>query len=152
MHAAGVVADGVGLVFSGPSDAGKSTLSDFHIARGVPVLSDERVIIRKIDGEFLLCGTPWHGTSHAVSGQVAPLERIYFIRHGSGGHQARRLSSLESSQRFLQQCFLPHWDREAMACTLTFLGELHERVEFYELAFTKDPGIVDFLREHRRVV
>jgi len=145
LHGAGVVWDGVGLIFTGPSEAGKSTLSEFYLARGAPVLSDERIIIRRIGDTFRLCGTPWPGTAGAVSRQVAPLERIYFIRHGSQGHRARRLAPSESARRFLQQCFLPHWDREAMARTLTFLEALQERVECYELAFMKDPDVVDFL-------
>lgn len=150
MHAAGVVVNGTGLVFPGTSGTGKSTLSDFYLARGKTVLSDERIIIRKVDNRFFLCGTPWFGTSLAVSGQVAPLDSIYFIRHGSDSHRLRRLSSLEISQLFLRQCFLPHWDREAMTKTVEFLGKLAQQVECYDLAFLKDPTIIDYLHEHRQ--
>ena len=54
LHAAGVVWEGVGLIFTGPSEAGKSTLSEFYLARGAAVLSDERIIIRQIGDTFRL--------------------------------------------------------------------------------------------------
>lgn len=149
MHGAGVVEDGKGWVFTGASGAGKSTLSDFYIAHGKTVLSDERIIIRKIGDRLFLCGTPWHGTSRAVNRQVVSLDRLYVIRHGAGAHRVRRLSSIEMCRLGLQQCFLPHWDREGMTKTVDLFSELAGRIECYDLAFLKDPGIIEFLQEHR---
>ena len=45
----------------------------------------------------------------------------------------------------LQQCFLPHWDREAMDSTLAFLSDMIQRVPCRSLAFLKQPDIVDYL-------
>ena len=149
LHGAGVVVDGNGWVFIGPSGAGKSTISDFYIAHGETVLSDERIIIRRVDNRFLMCGTPWHGTSHAVNGQVVLLDRLYVIRHGVGAHRLRKLSSIEMCQLGLQQCFLPHWDREGMTKTVDLFSELADRIECYDLAFLKDPDLLEFLQEHR---
>jgi len=67
MHACGVSDNSQGLVFSGTSGAGKSTVADLWKARisklesrsmrpsnNTILLSDDRVIIRKIDGRFLV--------------------------------------------------------------------------------------------------
>lgn len=149
LHGAGVVVDGKGWVFIGTSGAGKSTISDFYIAQGETVLSDERIIIRKTANRFLLCGTPWHGTSHAVNGQVVPLDRLYVIRHGAGTHRVRKLSSIEVCQLGLQQCFLPHWDREGMTKTVGLFSELADRIECYDLAFLNQPDVIEFLQQPR---
>lgn len=150
MHGAGVAANGNGVMFTGASEAGKSTLADFYLARGQTVLSDERIIIRKLDDRFFLCGTPWHGTSRAVDGRVVPLDSLYFIRHGSGAHRVRRLSFPQVCQLGLQQCFLPHWDREAMTKTVEFFRELAERVACYDMAFLKQPDVIEFLHQQRK--
>lgn len=149
MHGAGIAANRNGLVFSGVSGAGKSTMADFYLAQDQPVLSDERIIIRKIGNRFLLCGTPWHGTSRAVDGRVVPLDCLYFIRHGSGAHRLRKLPALQVCQWGLQQCFLPHWDREGMAKTVDFFSELAERIDSYDLAFLNQPDVIEFLQQQR---
>src|SRR5438132_7633402 len=91
LHAAGVLTEHSGWVFSGPSGAGKSTLSDWFAARGACVLSDERLILRKVAGETLICGTPWPGTGRQAKNRSGPLTALYCIRHGEGTHALRRL-------------------------------------------------------------
>jgi hypothetical protein len=149
MHGAGVVEEGKGWVFTGASGAGKSTISDLYTAHGETVLSDERIIIRKTANRFLLCGTHWHGTSQAVNGQVVPLDRLYVIRHGAGEHRLRKLSSIEMCRLGLQQCFLPHWDREGMTKTVDLFSELADRIECYDLAFLNQPDVIEFLQQPR---
>src|SRR2546428_830 len=56
---------------------------------------------------------------------------------------------VEVSLFVLRQCFLPHWDHEAMGRTLAFLDDLIERIGCFELAFAKNPDIVDYLEEQR---
>lgn len=145
LHSAGVLAEHGAWVFTGPSGAGKSTLSDFFAAQGASVLSDERIIIRKVAGEFTVFGTPWPGTGRLAKNQHGPLTALYCIRHGEGAHALRKISPRDFSLFVLRQCFLPHWDREAMNRTLAFLGELIEQTGCFELAFVKKPDIVDYL-------
>ena len=149
LHAAGVLTEREGWVFTGASGAGKSTLSDCFAARGACVLSDERLILRKMAGEFLLYGTPWPGTGRQAKNQAGRLTALHCIRHGEGAHALRRLPARDVSLFVLQQGFLPHWDHEAMKGTLAFLDELIEKIGCFELAFVKNPDIVDYLEEQR---
>ena len=149
LHAAGVLTEREGCVFTGPSGAGKSTLSDWFAATGACVLSDERLLLRKVANEFLMYGTPWVGTSRQAKNQAGRLTALYCIRHGEGAHALRRLPARDVSLFVLRQCFLPHWDHEAMGRTLAFLDDLIERIGCFELAFAKNPDIVDYLEEQR---
>ena len=149
LHAAGVLTEHSGWVFSGPSGAGKSTLSDWFAARGACVVSDERLILRKVAGEILICGTPWPGTGRQAKNRSGLLTALYCIRHGEGAHALRRLPARDAHLFVLRQCFLPHWDRAAMSRTLAFLDELIERIGGFELAFAKNPDIVGYLEEQR---
>lgn len=59
LHACGIIRKGKGYVFFGPSGNGKTTiarLSSEHV-----VLSDDLVIVRKLDGRYRVYGVPFRG-------------------------------------------------------------------------------------------
>jgi hypothetical protein len=149
LHSAGVLTEHGAWVFAGGSGAGKSTLSDLFAARGRRVLSDERMILRKVAGELVAYGTPWAGIGRQATNAAGSLTALYCIRHGEGAHALRKMSPRDFSLFVLQQCFLPHWDRQAMDSTLGFFDELVQRVDCFDLAFVNDPDIVDYLEEQR---
>ena len=146
LHAAGVVTERDGWIFTGDSGTGKSTIARWFTASGATVLNDERIILRKVEGQFRVWGTPWVGTDGIGRNQSAQLTRLHCIRHGIDRHRMRPLSSLEISQRVLRQSFFPHWDRTAVAGTLAFLSDLINHVECVDLEFVKDSDIVDYLK------
>ena len=147
LHASGVVTEQGGWAFTGPSGAGKSTLADLFAQTGASVLSDERIIIRNVQGRVMVYGTPWPGSGRQAANASAPLTALYCIRHGNGAHALRAISPRDFSLFLLRQCFLPHWDRTAMDRTLGFIDELIARLGCRELAFAKMPDIVGYLHE-----
>ena len=64
LHAAGLTIQEEGYIFTGNSGTGKSTIAQFFADRGALVLSDERLIIRKIADDVLFYGTPWVGSGN----------------------------------------------------------------------------------------
>ena len=161
LHAAGLLterggpaepygpAEQYGLAFTGASGAGKSTISDLYAARGARVLSDERIILRRIEGAMQVFGTPWPGSGRHAHNQQGPLRGLFCIRHGKDGHVLRRMPPGAAAPFILPQCFLPHWDRAAMYGTLAFLDRLLETVDCFELAFMNTPDVVEFIEEQR---
>jgi hypothetical protein len=145
LHSAGVLAQTGVYVFTGPSGAGKSTVAQFFAERGASVLSDERVILRKHGGGVIAYGTPWVGSGRYAKNASGPVTNLYCIRHGAQSHRIETMSPGAVLSSILQQCFLPHWDREAMNATLGFLGELAQQIPCRSLAFVKQPDVVDYL-------
>jgi len=150
VHAAGISDAGEGLLFVGASGSGKTTLAKlFHGHPRVTVLSDERTIVSRIRGQFFVSGTPWPGVGTFVSAQTVPLRRIYFIEHAStNALYADTRASLAA--RLLQQVFLPFWDRDALAASLSLADELLQRVPADRLGFVNDERVIEFLRCHDR--
>ncbi|MGB3713791.1 MAG: hypothetical protein WA996_05105 [Candidatus Promineifilaceae bacterium] len=81
LHAAGVIRNGLGYVFFGPSGAGKTTASRIA-ARSSDVVSDDLVVIRIEKGVGILHGVPFRGEMSDVprANQKAPLKGIFRIR------------------------------------------------------------------------
>jgi hypothetical protein len=81
LHAAGVIRDGQGFVFFGPSGAGKTTTSRLA-ARTADVVSDDLVIIRCQGAGCTLFGVPFKGELSEAprANQRAPLRGIFRLR------------------------------------------------------------------------
>ena len=66
LHAAGVAKNGRAYIFFGPSESGKSTIAG--VSGNYPVLTDELVAIRYLNGSFKAYGTPFWG-EHTKAGE-----------------------------------------------------------------------------------
>lgn len=145
-HACGINQVDSGSIFAGISGAGKSTMANLWKRQNdVTLLSDDRVIVRKREGRFMVYGTPWHGDACAAAPDAAPLERIFIIRHAPENN-ITLLKPAEAASRLLVRSFPTFWDAEGMASTLEFLDELTRTVPCYDLGFVPDGSVVDFVR------
>jgi hypothetical protein len=140
------VLGGKGILFVGHSGAGKSTMA--RLWRGganVPILSDDRIIVRKKEGVFWMYGTPWHGEGEFASPSGCPVDAIYFLKHARENKVAKT-GEIEAASKLLTCSFPPLWDERGMKFTLDFLSELSKGVPCRELGFLPDEGIVPFIR------
>lgn len=147
IHACGVVFDSCGLVFCGVSEAGKSTLGELWKRRGVKILSDDRLILRRQDGGIWVHGTPWHGDARISLAEKAPLKALYFIRHGQE-NQIIPLSHTEVVTRLLVRSFPTFYNLQGMEYTLDFIAELAQEIPCYELGFVPDQSVIDEVLNH----
>lgn len=145
LHAAGLSYGGQGLVFTGESGAGKSTIAEWFAVRGATVLSDERVILCARGTEFLAYGTPWVGSGNYAENDSVSIGGLFEIGHGHDQHTITTLSPSKAAARLLRQAILPYWDRLAIEHTLAFLASLTSEVPCHTLAFLKQADVVDFV-------
>jgi len=145
IHACGVDTDGRGMVFAGPSGAGKSTLAKLWNKYGnATVLSDERVILRRVGGRFVVYGTPWGSVVDASSEGVS-LSKVFFIQHANHTF-VKRMKEKEAVIDLLTQSFSALYDPAGMQYTLDFCTDLIKEVPCYELGFVPDESVLDFVR------
>jgi hypothetical protein len=132
---------------AGESGAGKSTLANlWDRTDGADVLSDDRTLVRQIDGELRMFGTPWHGEAKFGSARGTKLEKIFFLQHGQN-NATQRLTVSETVRKLLQCSFPPYWDAAGMQYTMMFFEELARRVPGHELAFEPDFKVIDFVKQ-----
>lgn len=150
LHACGLVReDGESFLFVGHSGAGKSTTTRLW-KRHVPVnvLSDDRIIVRKLDGQFFMHGTPWHGEAAFASPGRAPIRRIFLLEHGAGNH-LERLSPGAAVAELLARSFTPFYQPRFVDPVLALLEEMAESLPCYRFHFVPDHCAVERILEFR---
>jgi len=146
VHACGVVdSHGNGHLFVGQSEAGKTTLAKlWQNEPNITVLSDDRIILRKIENVIWMYGTPWHGEAMLASKAKAPLRRIYFLEKGLENELISQKPA-NSISRFFACSFPPFYNRDALDFTLGFLEDVVKMVPCYELRFKPDKSVVELI-------
>jgi hypothetical protein len=146
LHSCSVVDGDSGIVFAGYGSAGKSTTSRlWNNLDGVKVLNDDHNIVRKINGQFRVFGTPWHGQGGIARPDDAHIKKMFILKHAAD-NKAVLLSPAKAAAELLVRTFAPLWSTSAMAFTLQFLDELCHAVPCYELGFVPDQSAVEYVR------
>src|ERR1051325_3321826 len=144
LHGCGVIDErGRGRLFVGQSEAGKTTTARLWLARGgAEVVSDDRVIVREVDGQWRMFGTPWHGEAELASPRSAPLDAA-FLLHQASPTRAIGITRAEAAARLLGCASPPFFDAGAIAFTLECLDRLVESVPVRFPEFTPEAtGII----------
>lgn len=159
LHGSASVVDGNGILCSGVSGAGKSTISRLLHAAGAQVLTDERPVLRlnsSLPAEtpsgvhsFQMYGSPWPSSAGFAQPDCAPLRRIYFLEHASAD-RLTRLSPREAFSRLIHVTTIPWQQPEFFDPCLQTLEKLLHSVPCAVLGFRPTPDVVGLIRQDLR--
>jgi hypothetical protein len=148
IHAAGIGTNDNGYIFAGRSGAGKTTISKQFVAKNYEsLLSDDRVIVRKIDDELRVFGTPWPGEGGIASNTSLPLSGIFFLSH-SDSNKIEKLHVREALEQLFPVVSIPWYDPEIMNQILSFCETLISHIPVYMLYFRPDIEVVDMIEQY----
>ncbi len=146
IHGAGIVIDGKGYVFFGPSGIGKTTISRLWRDVGAELLNDDRVAIyRTPSGAWRLAGTPWHGEEPIVSPNDVPLGGIIRLRQ-SGTNTIRSFSPVEGLSELLSCALIPYFSRSRIELAMEIVSSLPDNTLLAEFSFTPNRTALDYFR------
>ncbi len=150
VHAVGLVdRDGSGYLFLGHSGAGKSTTARlWRPQAGVKLLSDDRIILRKHNGEFWMYGTPWHGDAGIASPGRARVTCIFILEQAL----ENKIVPLKPNQAVAEvfaRSFAPHYIAEGLQFTLGFLEEVTQQIPCSTFQFLPNASAVEAIRRER---
>jgi len=137
IHGAGIVINGKGYVFFGPSGIGKTTISRLWRKHGAELLNDDRVAVYRSGREWRIAGTPWHGEEPIVSPSDAPLAGIVRLRQFPE-NKLRTLSATEGLSELLACALIPFFSRSGIERAMDLLGDMHDGVPMLEFSFRPD--------------
>lgn len=144
LHSCGVEVEGRALLFCGQSGIGKSTMAGIWQQAGFRILSDDRVIIRLIDNQLVVSGTPWHGSAELGCPATLPLAGLYILGRGNTNSLCP-INGAHALSLLLQNGFLPFWDKKAIEACLTFLELCVRTSPCATLKFLPDERVIPFL-------
>jgi hypothetical protein len=147
LHGCGIIDhDGRGQLFVGQSGAGKTTTARVWLSEGdYEIVSDDRVIVRFIDGEWRMFGTPWHGEAELSSPVSAPLGAIHLLVQASRTELVS-LPPAQAAASLFGCTFPPFYDAEAVAFTLECLDRIVSDIPVRALRFLPDRSVIDCIR------
>ena len=150
VHALGVVDEaGYGHLFLGHSGAGKSTSARLWQAqRGVRILSDDRIILRRCEGQVRMYGTPWHGDAGIASPASGPLSHIYILEQAPTNELVAMPRSVATAEIFARS-FVPRHSPEALNCALQFIEQLSQELPCDTFRFLPQSSAVEAVRHAR---
>lgn len=144
LHSSGIILDGKGYLFAGRSGAGKTTILEILKTRG-EVLCDDRMIVRKFNGDIRIYGTWSHGDLPLVSAGSAPLRSLLFLEQSKENRIESITDRNELLQRLLAVLIKPLVTRDWWEKTLSFLEELLLEVPCRILYFNRSDEVIQLL-------
>lgn len=136
LHAAGAVINGRTYLFLGKSGAGKSTLAGLLTVDGrATLLSDDRVIVRRVSGRWMAYGTPWPGEAGIAANRCVPLAGVFFLNKAKT-FDSVLLTPGEAVAKLLPVASIPLFDRDMGDAVLASCESLTAEVPMFDLQFT----------------
>jgi hypothetical protein len=146
LHSAAIKANGSGYVFFGPSQSGKSTIARFA-ERDFEVLSDELNIIRSIDSEFRVFGTPFIGTNSAEGINDNPCLKGLFLPCKDTTTYLKKMEKAEVLRKLLMNALFFGCQNQLAEKLFNLCNNLVDTIPCFELHFTLTNNFLRLLND-----
>ena len=138
-HSSCLALDGEGYVFTALSGTGKSTHTALwrkHFGDRVTMINDDKPIVRRIDGKYWVCSTPWMGKSEIGSNIDAPVKAVYVLQRAEKNSAVRVNVSTVFRQLF-EATLVPR-EPENMQKLLALFDGLFSQAKLFLLKCNQD--------------
>ena len=151
LHASYIEYAGKAILFTAPSETGKSTQADLWCEHaGASLVNGDRAAVRVLDGAVYACGTPYSGSSPVRRNVKLPLGAIVCLSQAPE-NTIRRLRGVRAFRSVWEGCTLRTWDRADVELATKTVTEVITRVPVYHLACTPDVRAVELLKHTMEV-
>ena len=148
LHSAAASYKGRAILFSAPSETGKSTHTSLwkkYYPDDVVLFNDDTPIITEIDNNFHACGTPWSGKTEINENKIFPLKAIVFLKQGKE-NSIRSLSTVEAVVKLLNETKKPVFEH-LMDIHMEIITNIIKNVPIYELTCNISKEAVDLVKK-----
>ena len=133
-HSSAIMVDGKAYLFTAPSGTGKSTHAALWrklLKDRAVTINDDKPIVRLIDGEFFVYGTPWNGKHNLGANVKAPVNAICLL-HQAKENRIELATNVQKLAAVFNQTVRPT-DEKGMNKLLDLVAKLIEKVPIYSL-------------------
>ncbi len=141
-HASFIAHNGRGILFTAPSETGKSTQAElWKRLRSAEIVNGDRSAVRIVEEGAIACGIPFAGSSQICKNETLPLAAIVYLKQAPQT-SIRRLRGGEAFRRIWEGCSINVWDRSDVECVSATVEQVVQQVPIFELSCTPDESAV----------
>ncbi len=145
LHCAYVRYRGEAILFSAPSETGKTTQANlWEKYRGSRTINGDRSLLRFEKERLLACGWPVCGTSGICENQNTMVRTIVMLKQGNE-NTVRELLPREAFSLLYSQITINSWNQDFINKAIDFIEMIIQRVPVYELSCTISEEAVTLL-------
>lgn len=139
VHASVIRHNEGGYVFLGRSGTGKSTHSRLWLnnIEDSVLLNDDNPVIRIINGEAIVFGTPWSGKTHCYKNESVPLKAVVRLSQAPYNKITRNIP-LQAYASLMPACSCMRWDRTSTDALHRTVEKVISRVKCWHLECLPD--------------
>lgn len=136
LHCAYVLDHGEAILFSAPSETGKTTQANlWEKYRGSRTVNGDRALLGKIDGCWHAQGWPVCGTSEVCSNEAHPIRAIVMLSQAKE-NRAERLTPGQAFPLLYSQITINRWNMEDHIRAMDLMEKLLAELPVYHLGCT----------------
>jgi hypothetical protein len=144
LHASSAVRNGKAFMFSGLSEAGKTTISRLAPS-DVALLTDEASYVRRVDDQYLAYGTPFAGELGAPGKNIsAPIAAVYLLKKAPQ-NSIEPVEPAEAVRRLLRNILFFAHDDALVRLVFESACAFVAAVPVYQLSFFPDERVWDLI-------
>lgn len=131
-HSSTLIIDDLGIAFSGVSGAGKSTHASLYKKYfDATMINDDKPLIKLVDDEFIIYGTPFDGKHHLSNNINHKLNDICFINQAKT-NKINKLDNKEALELLLNQTYRPK-DQLSLLKVIKIVNKMANSIPVYKL-------------------
>lgn len=150
LHCAYMVYHGEAILFSAPSETGKTTQANlWETYRGSRTVNGDRALLGKIDGRWNAQGWPVCGTSEVCSDEAFPIRAIVMLSQAKE-NLAVRMTPGQAFPLLYSQITVNRWNMQDHLHAMDLMEKLLAEVSVYHLGCTISEEAVECLENALR--
>lgn len=147
LHCAYVEYEGKAILFSAPSETGKTTQANlWERFRGAKTVNGDRSLLQKIDGTWMARGWPVCGSSGVCHNRELPIRAVVMLSQAPED-RVWVLSPANAFSQLYSQITVNRWNRKDNLDTMDRIEDLIQGVPVLHLACTMNESAVIALEE-----
>ena len=146
-HCACVEYRGKAILFTAPSETGKSTQAElWRRYRGAEIINGDRAAVRLSEGTLLAEGIPFSGSSSYCKNRSLPLSAIVYLAQAPKT-TIRKLRGYEAFSKIWEGISVNTWDRQDMELVSALVQKTAAEIPVFYMPCTPDADAVRILEE-----
>jgi hypothetical protein len=144
LHASSAVRNGRSFLFSGLSEAGKTTMARLAPS-DVALLTDEASYVRKVDASYRAFGTPFAGEMGEPGKNIsAPIAGLYFLKKALK-NQIEPMDTAQAVRRLMRNILFFAEDKHLVQMVFESACAFVAAIPVYELSFLPDQRVWELI-------